>query len=258
MTTRKTDAGRKWTQEETRRLHELRSEGLGLSAIAERLGRTRKSVEHKIHGKPVRQAAGRGKSLSETEMRWLAKHYKHTKNDEIMKRLGVSHSSLHRIAREHGLAKSLQFMRKTQTEAKDAAADSHRRNGTYPPKGYRIPGGENNRFKKGESIRDRLSPKRYAEMQEKRKASWRRTYDSDRRRSLAWGFEQRTKFRFVKQSRAKISYRYNLRKNGYLEDPEDHNLYYLPSEEMRRPRMESRAPKFGIRFKTPKSQTNQK
>ena len=66
---------------------------------------------------------------------------------------------------------------------------------------------------------------------------------------FAWGFEQRTKFRFVKQSRSKVAYRYNLRKKGYIESSEDHNLYFYPSEEMRRPIMESHATKYGIRFK---------
>ena len=85
--------------------------------------------------------------------------------------------------------------------------------------------------------------------QEKRRASWRETYDRDKRRTLSWGFEQRTKFRFVKQSKSKLCYRYNLRKKGYIESPEDHNLYFYPSEEMRRPIMESHATKYGIRFK---------
>lgn len=240
---------RKWTQDEIDELRRLRSLGMEWSEIAVRLGRTRKAVEHKIYNKPIRKVATRGRQLTEKELAWVIRHYKHTKNDEIMERLGISHSSLHRIAREHGLTKSRQFMKKTQDEAQVAAAESHRRNGTYPPKGFRIPGSENNGFKKGQSNKDRLSPKRYAEMEEKRRVSWRETYDRDKRRTLSWGFEQRTKFRFVKQTKSKLCYRYNLRKKGYIESPEDHNLYFYPSEEMRRPIMESHATKYGIRFK---------
>ena len=220
----------KWTQDEIDELRRLRSLGMEWSEIAIRLGRTRKAVEHKIYNKPIRKVATRGRQLTEKELAWVIRHY-------------------NRIAREHGLTKSRQFMKKTQDEAQVAAAESHRRNGTYPPKGFRIPGSENNGFKKGQSNKDRLSPKRYAEMQEKRRASWRETYDRDKRRTLSWGFEQRTKFRFVKQSKSKLCYRYNLRKKGYIESPEDHNLYFYPSEEMRRPIMESHATKYGIRFK---------
>lgn len=239
---------RKWTDDEVIRLHELRKEDKSLSEIAIILGRSRKAIEHKIYGKPIPQTTNKGKQLSESEMAWLIKHYKHTKNDAIMARLGISHSSLHRIAHELGLTKSRQFMQKTQAEAAQAAFDSHKRNGTFPPKGYRIPNRETNCFKKGQSNRDRLSPKKYRECQEKRRASWRKTYDSDKRRTLAWGFEQRTKFRFVRQSPSKIAYRFGLRKLGYIEDAVDHNLFYYTSENLRRPKKEANAHKYGIRF----------
>lgn len=239
---------KKWTSEELSELYRLRSLGLGWHEIAERLGRTHKAVEHKIYGKPIKKVATKGRQLTAKELEWIIQHYKHTKNEEIMTKFSISHYSLHRIAREHCLVKSRHFMKKTQAEAKDAAARSHRINGTYPPKGYRIPGSENNCFKKGQSSRDRLAPKRYAEMQEKRKVSWRKTYDSDKRRTLVWGFEQRTKFRFVKQPKGKICLRYNLRKKGYIECHDDHNLFYYTSEDMRRPIMENNAKKYGIRF----------
>lgn len=237
---------KKWSQEEIDELHRLRGLGLSWDDVASRLGRTRKAIEHKIYGKPIRQAVSRGKEISDSELAWLIRHYKHTRNDDIMVRLGISHSSLHRIAREKGLSKSKQFMKKTQDEAQKAAAESHRKNGTYPPKGFIIPNSP--RFPKGQSNRDRLTPKKYAECQEKRRRSWRKTYDSDKRRTLAWGFEQRTKFRFVRQSKRKISCRYNLRKRGYIECPEGHNLYFYLNEEMRRPIIERNAKEFGIRF----------
>lgn len=237
---------KKWSQEEIAELHRLKELGLPLSEIAVRLGRTPKSLEHKLYGKPIPHADSPGKSLTGKEITWIINHYKHTRNEEIMSKFGISHSTLHRIAREKGLTKTRQFMRKTQDAAQKAAAESHKKNGTYPPKGFRIPNSPH--FKPGESNRDRLSPKKYAECQAKRRASWRRTYDSDKRRTLAWGFEQRTKFRFVKQPKSKISCRYNLRKRGYIESPDDHNLYFYQNEEMRRPIIESNAKKFGIKF----------
>ncbi len=241
---------KQWSQEEIDELHRLKELGLPLSEIAVRLGRTSKSLEHKLYGRPIPQAVSPGKTLTEKELTWIINHYKHTRNEDIMSKFGISHSTLHRVARENGLTKTRQFMKKTQDAAQKAAAESHRKNGTYPPKGFKIPNSP--RFKPGESNRDRLSPKKYAECQEKRRASWRRTYDSDKRRTLAWGFEQRTKFRFVKQPQSKINCRYNLRKRGYVESPDDHNLYFYPNEEMRRPRIESNARKFGIKFQPAK------
>ena len=239
---------KKWTQEEITLLHEMREQCKGWSEIAATLGRSRKAVEHKVYGKPIPQATHRGKTLTEKELAWLTRHYKHTKNEDIMAKIGISHSSLHRIAREQGLTKSKQFITKMQTQAKDAAYESHKRNRTFPPKGYRIPNSDKGCFKKGHNLKAKLGKKRFAEMQQKRQASWRKTYDSDRRRAIVWGFEQRTKFRFLQQPRSKIAYRYNLRKKGYIEDPDDHNTYYFPNEDMRRPRMETYAAKYGIHF----------
>ncbi len=237
-----------WTQEEIALLHELRKQGKGWSEIATILGRTRKAVEHKVYSKPIPKATNRGKTLTEKELAWLIRHYKHTKNEDIMTKLSISHSSLHRIAREQGLTKSRNFIKKTQTEAKEAAYESHKRNGTFPPKGYHVPNRDKGYFKPGHDLKAKIGNKRFAEMQQKRKEAWRKTYDSDRRRTMVWGFEQKTKFRFTKQSQSKINYRYNLRKKGYIEDPDDHNTFYYPDEEMRRPRMESNAAKYGIRF----------
>lgn len=239
-----------WSQDEINELHRLKELGLPLSEIAVRLGRSRKSLEHKLYGRPIRRVVTPGKELTEKDLTWIICHFKHTRNDEIMSKFGISHSTLHRIAREHRLNKTRQFMKKTQDEAQRAAAESHRKNGTYPPKGFQIP--NRNSFPAGQSNRDRLSPKRYAECQKKRRDSWRETYDRDKSRSLVWGFEQRTKFRFVKQSRSKISCRYNLRKRGYIESPDDHNLYFYLNEEMRRPIIERNARKLGIRIQSKK------
>ena len=76
-------------------------------------------------------------TLSEQQIKWLKKHFKHTKNDVIRERLGLSHSTLHRIARELGLKKTPQFMTKMQLaasaagkaaiDAEDEAAKERRR-----------------------------------------------------------------------------------------------------------------------------------
>lgn len=241
---------RKWTDAEVARMKEMMQNGCHSSEIAAALGRTEKAVEHRKsllrHPKPKTSKCKSTQKIELTpkQMSWLKRHYKHTKNDVIMAKLGLSHATLHRFARELGLTKTRQFIRKTQQECTAAAKESHLRNGTYPPKGYRVPRSEEFCFKKGVSNKDRLSPKRYAESQEKRRQSWLSSRAKDRARYV-FGMEQRTRFRFGHQSRSKTSYRCNMKKHGYVVDIEK-NVFFYTSEEMRRPRAEANAAKYGI------------
>lgn len=116
-----------WTQEEIKELHRLKALGLPLSEIAVKLGRSSKSLEHKLYGKPIPRVENTGRELTEKEIAWIIRHFKHTRNDEIMSKFGISHSTLHRIAREHGLKKTKQFMIKTQDSAQKAFCISLRR-----------------------------------------------------------------------------------------------------------------------------------
>lgn len=87
-----------------------------------------------------------------------------------------------------GLTKSRQFMAKCQHETAEAAKISHRRNGTYPPKGFKIPNSEAGQFKPGVSCRDRLGAKKDAERLRKSAESRRATIKRERSR-IVWGFE---------------------------------------------------------------------
>lgn len=186
--------------------------------------------------------------LTPENERWLIAHFKHTKNDVIMARLGLSHSTLHRIVRELGLKKTRQFMKKMQAAAASKAKEVCIRTGRYEAlKGTQPPKSEQNRFKKGESVRSRMSPKRVAEMDRKRRETWKQTRARDRAR-FTFGFEQKTKFRFVKQSKSKICYRSNMKKKGYVVNLE-HNVFFYPDEEMRCPIAERNGAKYGITFK---------
>lgn len=57
-----------------------------------------------------------GHSLSEEDTAWIIKHFKHTKNAEILDRFNIGESTLHRCAREYGLKKSNAFIKKTRLE----------------------------------------------------------------------------------------------------------------------------------------------
>lgn len=182
--------------------------------------------------------------LTPKQERWLTAHFKHTKNQECAERLGISLRSVVRIARSLGLAKSRQFMAKCQHETAEAAQRSHRLNGTYPPKGFRIPKSDVGRFKPGVSSRDRLGAKREDERIRKSAESRRATIKRERARIL-FGLEQRTKLKLFSNPK-KIQYRYELRQRGYLIARGASEAYVGPDTQ-RSPIVETNARKHGIR-----------
>lgn len=184
--------------------------------------------------------------MSDKERKWLLRHYKHTRNEDILARLGVSVSTLYRIVRELGLGKSPQHLRKCQEHAARKARESHLANGTYPPKGYVIPGSENYRFRPGESNKDRMPSKKLKEMYRRIGEVRKETVRKERRRVL-FGLDQKTNLRVVVVPRSKISLRHNLRKHGY-EISRGSNEAFITAATLRSEVMERRAMSMGISF----------
>lgn len=183
--------------------------------------------------------------LTPKQERWLTNHFKHTKNSECAERLGISPRSVVRIARQMGLTKSRQFIAKCQLETAKAAKISHRLNGTYPPKGFRIPNSEAGQFKPGITCRQRLGAKREAERIRKSAESRRATIKKERSRIL-WGFEQRTKLKLVGNPK-KRQYRHALRKRGY-QIARGASEAYVVANTHRSLKVENNARKYGIRI----------
>lgn len=184
--------------------------------------------------------------LTEAEEAWLIKHFKHTKNEEIAEKLGVSMRSVNRLAEKRGLKKSWQFVKKCQAEAAASANKSHRMNGTYPPKGYQIPRSEEFRFRKGEKPVDRLGEKREAERVARAVESRKKTFRLEKARAL-FGLPRQTKLQVVQRPRKQVSLRHYLRRRGYLIE-RGGNVAYYNSETQRSPKLESR-PMTGLSFK---------
>lgn len=164
-------------------------------------------------------------TLTEAQQKWLIKHFKHTKNEEVATKLGISCRTAIRLARQLGLEKSKQFMTKCQQATAAAAKESHLRNKTYPPKGFKIPRREEFYFKVGETSLQRLGVRREALRVEKSAESRRRTWRSEKARAT-FGLPQRTKLRVIPQPRAKILLRYYLKSKGYIVDDVKRVVYY--------------------------------
>ncbi|MGN1211361.1 MAG: hypothetical protein ACI4TM_06720 [Candidatus Cryptobacteroides sp.] len=102
------------------------------------------------------------KELTDKELDWLVKKFGNTDNWELADQLGISESTLHRLARRFGLKKSKAFMRRCQQESAKAAKyirDKYGLNeaqrGVYSEnlqkgKKYQFKAGLNNRQRNGE------------------------------------------------------------------------------------------------------------
>lgn len=131
-----------------------------------------------------------------------------------MEKLQISHSALHRFARENGLKKTKQFQSKCQLEASRKGRETNKRN-NWPPKGYVIPKSEENRFQAGITPEKRLGKKKNRERIRKSAEGRRQTVKAEKRRVL-FGLDQKTKLKVVAAPRVKISYRHLLKKRGYI------------------------------------------
>lgn len=239
----------KYTDEQKAEIIRLKKEEkMPRKLIAEKFGITVKAVEHILYDKP-RYVIGTGTQLDESQLKWFIKHYKHTKNDDIVAKLNISHASLHRLARQHNLKKSKNFMRKTQLEAMAKAKESHEINGTYPPKGYEIPKSDIARFKKGEGIWTRVSKKRAKQMHQNSAESLKQRRAKEKRRVL-YGLEQETKLKVVAQSKSKVCLRCNMKKkHGYVVDSRDSNIMYYTDDTKRSKIMEQHAVALGFEIR---------
>lgn len=183
--------------------------------------------------------------LTDEQEQWLKKHFKHTKNEDIVRRFGISLRSVNRIAKKMGLEKSKQFMKKYQLHAAAKANESNRRNGTYPPKGYQIPNKEKGYFKKGEKPIDRLGKKKEAERVAKSAASRKETFGLEKARAL-YGLPRKTKLQVVKRPKKQIQLRYYLKKCGYIVERGGFTFYY--NDETKRSAEIEKRPLTGFKF----------
>jgi len=197
--------------------------------------------------------------LTEREEQWIVHHYHNTRNGDIMAKYGIGESQLNKVRKKYGLKKTANFMRKMRREAvehskvafaehgeSERAAERTRqqwaerkRTGDYGNVG----------FKKGESNKDRMSPRRYRQMVEKARQKRNETIRKDRIR-IHFGMEPKTKLVKnwdAKRDWRKSHYRYKFREFGYDVESDSNDIYYF-SDTVRHPIMERNAQKRGIRI----------
>lgn len=174
-----------------------------------------------------------GCSLTEKQIAWIVKHYKHTPNYDIMDKFGIGESTLHRIARKHNLVKSKQYMKRTANENNANAMSTCRRykvyeqNAEYARRQWKQwkEEGISHGFKKGESIESRYGKKRAKAIYEKVRVSRNETIRKERIR-INWGFEQKTGLKLTGAGRKAALSRYLLKKANYIVERGCTHIYY--------------------------------
>jgi len=197
--------------------------------------------------------------LTASEEQWIIRHYHNTRNGDIMAKYGIGESTLHRVARKHGLKKTDHFMRRMRREASEACARAFRDHGESERAAERArqQWAERKRtgnyggvgFKKGESNKTRMSPRRYKAMLQKMQQKRNETIRRDRIR-IHFGLEPKTKLVKHwggKRDWHKSHYRYKFRQFGYAAEPDSHDVYYFP-DTVRHPIMEHNAQKYGFKI----------
>lgn len=200
-------------------------------------------------------------ALNDKQLAWVIQHYKHTKNDEICAKLGISTNYLHTIARRHGLKKSKQFMKKCQAAAVVAAKIAVE-NEDGDAKALRAANARKNsekgRFQKGKWALAKKTEEQLAAINAKRAESWHKTrYDDEVR--LNWGYAQETKFRYARlqdnhQNQCLMHLRHNLRKCGYEIPQRSGMVVYIVATTKRSPKREKNAQKYGMIIRVKESQ----
>lgn len=189
--------------------------------------------------------------LTPQQEKYLIKHFQHTKNDELMQKLGLSNVTLHRFAKTLGLKKSKQFMNRMQREASEKAKvineqtnyraqriaasvlwDNYRETGELP-KGC---------FQRGVTQNMRIGKKRNKQRIEKAQKKRNETIARDKRR-VRLGLDPLTNLvKLRKINREQATLRSNMKsKKGYIVFRGDVDNVYYDSNTNRSEKMEQHA-----------------
>lgn len=195
------------------------------------VSRTR-AFRHKLYG---------GLDIPDDKMDWFIKHFKDTENFVLADRLGISESSLHRLARKYGLKKSSSFMKRTQREAAAMSKFSHEKYGTGAQKGVysdNLKKGEAYQFKPGMNNRMRNGAVNERHRIISSVMSRRETFRKEKARVKA-GLPQLTKLHVSCEPKGKAQIRFYLKKCGYILD-EKNSIAYWNEGTRRAVRLEAR------------------
>ena len=216
---------------------------------------TRKLVDKPYITKTGKKGCQRISSivLSDEQQAWLCRWFPEVENGVLMQASGLTHSSLHRFARELHLTKSEKGLKAIKRRQAAHIKRLCERNGYYDSLRGRQPSAAavEATKKRWQEVREgkrehhikaikRKNPRRYKKMMQKRSEERKETIRKERRREL-YVLERKTKLRLpmTKYTKRQVSHRYNALKRGYYVmldcsegSGERYNIYY--NEETKR------------------------
>ena len=186
--------------------------------------------------------------LTDEQRAWLCKWFPEVGNSRLMEASGMSHSTLHRFARELGLTKSergIRGIRKLQAARVKRVCE---KNGYYESLRGKQPSEATKlgTIRMWQDIRDgkrehparimkRTNPRKYRKWMQRKSKERKETIRKEMRRVL-YGLERQTKLKCIvmcKYTKSQTSHRYNALKRGYIvmqdcseQSGERYNIYY--------------------------------
>lgn len=152
------------------------------------------------------------------QIQYIKDNFATTKNAELIRYLCCGETTLHRLSREFGLKKTVEFMKMTNANALKFAREKNEKTNYNAQrksmKKQKI--GIQYQFKKGDNYINTLPLEERKKIYMKKGKSLHATYEKEKLRAN-WGFEQRTKLRLFKH-RDRSAARYMLHKIGYVPD----------------------------------------
>ena len=207
--------------------------------------------------------------LTDEQRAWLCKWFPEEENSRLMKASGMSHSTLHRFARELGLTKSENGMKRIMRRHAAHIKRVCEKNGYYDSMRGRKPSEATlkataqmwQEVREGKRehparIMKRTNPRKYRKWMERKSQERKDTIRKEKLR-VVYGLERKTRLKCIVMcpyTRRQISHRYNALKRGYIvmedcteQGGERYNIYY-DSETERAPIFEKNLLKDGFKI----------
>ena len=186
--------------------------------------------------------------LTDEQKEWLCKWFPEEENSRLMKASGMSHSTLHRFAREFGLTKSPKGIKRIKKRQAAHVKRLCEKNGYYDSLRGKQPSEACRKAsaQMWQEIRDgkrehparimkRTNPRKYRKWQQRKSQEYKETIRKEMRRAL-YGMERKTRLRCIvlcKFTKRQVCHRYNALRRGYIimqdcseQSGERYNIYY--------------------------------
>ena len=188
---------------------------------------------------------GKKTILTAEQRAWMVENFADTPNAKCCEQLGVSMRTIARLARELGLWKSSDFMKRAQANAAEHASKANAGEGNAGIINL-LKYGKRFQYRPGHNPRGTMDEQQWQDMHARKGKALSHTYAKERRRVL-FGLEQRTNLNVTREPRCVTSIRHSLKLRGY-EVQRGSRIATITMMTTRSQRVEQNATKMHFRF----------